>query len=362
MANGWRVCPSHRSQFLRLARGYDVGKIIAECGAFIQSLEIDASVLIMFYSIVNRVSKIEDYGMIRGLISPILTPFNDDLSVATDLYVGFAKRLLSEGGCSGLAPFGTTGEALSVGIDERLAAVDALLDGGIDGGRLIVGTGVTNLQDTARLTKHAVERGCYGAMVLPAFYFKGVSDDGLYEYYRRLIEMVDHPDLRIFLYHIPQVSGVGLSIELVQRLNKDFPDIVVGIKDSSGVWENTEALLKIKTLTTYPGSEVPVIEACKMGAVGCISATANLNGNKIDHVIKLCLEGNYGEAEKAHEEVKAIRYLFQDYAPIPAQKALLAKATGEKRWNNLRPPLMSMDAGKLSALDSELREKFDFQI
>ena len=300
--------------------------------------------------------------MIKGLISPVLTPFNDDLSLATDLYVDFAKKLLESGGCSGLAPFGTTGEALSVSIQERLDAVDALIDGGIDPSLLIVGTGLTNLHDTATLTRHAAERGCGGAMTLPAFYFKGVSDEGLYQYYSRLIEAVNHPDLKIYLYHIPQVSGVGLSIDLVKRLHNDYPDIVVGIKDSSGVWENTEALLNIKSLITYPGAELPLIEACKLGAPGCISATANLNGNKIDNVIRLCHAGDYDAAEVAHEEVKAIRYLFQDYAPIPAQKALLARGTGETRWNNLRPPLLSMDTDKVASLEKELMDKFGFQV
>ena len=300
--------------------------------------------------------------MIKGLISPILTPFNDDLSLATDLYVDFAKKLLSTGGCSGLAPFGTTGEALSVSIQERLDAVDALIDGGIDPSLLIVGTGLTNLHDTATLSRHAAERGCLGAMVLPAFYFKGVSDEGLYQYYSRLIEAVNHPNFKIYLYHIPQVSGVGLSIDLVKRLHADFPEIVVGIKDSSGVWENTEALLGIKSLITYPGAELPLIEACKLGAPGCISATANLNGNKIDNVIKLCHAGDYDAAAAAHEEVKAIRYLFQDYAPIRAQKALLARATGESRWNNLRPPMLSMDTDKVASLEKELMEKFGFQV
>jgi 4-hydroxy-tetrahydrodipicolinate synthase len=300
--------------------------------------------------------------MNKGLIAPILTPFNDDLSVATDLYVEFAKKLLSTGGCSGLAPFGTTGEASSVCIKERLNVVDALIDAGIDPGLLLIGSGLTNLYDTATLTRHAAERGCYGAMVLPAFYFKTVSDEGLYQYYSRLIDMVNHPDLKIFLYNIPQVSGVSLSIDLVKRLHSDFPDIIVGIKDSSGEWKNTEALLEVKSLITYPGAELPIIEACQLGAPGCISATANLNGKRISNVISLCFAGDYEAAKVAHEEVKAIRNLFQDYAPIPVQKALLARATGEPRWNNLCPPLMSVNMDKASALEAELKEKFNFTV
>ena len=300
--------------------------------------------------------------MIKGLISPILTPFNPDLSIATDLYIELARKLLATGGCSGLAPFGTTGEALSVGIEERLTALDALIDAGIDPKVMIPGTGLTNFVDTARLTRHAVDRGCLGAMILPAFYFKGVSDDGIYAYYARLIEEVDHPGLKIYLYHIPQVAGVGLSPELVARLHGDFPKTVVGIKDSSGDWNNTVALLEIKSLITYPGAELPVIEAIRMGAPGCISATANLNGNGIAEVIDLCHAGKWYEAEKAHEKVRAIRLMFQDYAPIPAQKALLARATGDARWNTLRPPMMAMNEDNVIALETSLRDQFGFAV
>ena len=299
---------------------------------------------------------------LKGLISPVLTPFNDDLSVATDLYVDFAKQLLATGGCAGLAPFGTTGEALSVSIRERMESLDALVAAGVDPKLMMPGTGLTNLEDTATLTRHAAEHGCYGAMTLPAFYFKGVSDDGLFDYYSRLIDMVNHDDLRIFLYHIPQVSGVGLSIDLVRRLHEAYPEIIVGIKDSSGDWDNTVALLDIKTLITYPGAELPVIEAIKLGAPGCISATANLNGNGIAKVIDLCHAGDFDQAEEVHKTVKEIRYLFQDYAPIPAQKALLARGTGDSRWNNLRPPMMAMAPEKVADLEKTLKEKYDFTI
>ena len=299
---------------------------------------------------------------LKGLISPVLTPFNDDLSVATDLYVDFAKQLLATGGCAGLAPFGTTGEALSVSIRERMESLDALVAAGIDPKLMMPGTGLTNLEDTATLTRHAAEHGCYGAMTLPAFYFKGVSDDGLFDYYSRLIDMVNHDDLRIFLYHIPQVSGVGLSIDLVRRLHEAYPEIIVGIKDSSGDWDNTAALLDIKTLITYPGAELPVIEAIKLGAPGCISATANLNGNGIAKVIDLCHAGDFDQAEEVHKTVKEIRYLFQDCAPIPAQKALLARGTGDSRWNNLRPPMMAMAPEKVADLEKTLKEKYDFTI
>ena len=297
--------------------------------------------------------------MIKGLIAPILTPFDKQLKLDQKMYNDLAKDLLNNG-CSGLAPFGTTGEALSVGNDERMHALEGLIKSGIDPDILIPGTGLCNLPDTIKLTKHAIDMGCHGVMTLPPFYFKGMTDDGLFEYFEKLIEGVNTNKLKIYLYHIPQVCGVGLSIDLVQKLKSSFPETIVGIKDSSGVWENTEALLKIKDLIVYPGAELPVIEAIKLGAPGCISATANLNSKDIASVIDLCHSKNWDEAEKLQKKVKSVRLLFQDYAPIPAQKALLAIQTKNPMWNNLRPPFQQISKEKSAELANTLRNEFGF--
>ena len=297
--------------------------------------------------------------MIKGLIAPILTPFDRQLKLDQMMYNDLAKDLLNNG-CSGLAPFGTTGEALSVGNDERMDALEGLIKSGIDPDILIPGTGLCNLPDTIKLTKHAIDMGCHGVMTLPPFYFKGMTDDGLFEHFEKLIEGVNTNKLKIYLYHIPQVCGVGLSIDLVQKLKSSFPETIVGIKDSSGVWENTEALLKIKDLIVYPGAELPVIEAIKLGAPGCISATANLNSKDIASVIELCHSENWDEAEKLQKKVKSVRLLFQDYAPIPAQKALLAIQTKNPMWNNLRPPFQQISKEKSAELANTLRDEFGF--
>ena len=276
----------------------------------------------------------------RGVIAPILTPFNDDLSVAQDLYVAHAKWLFEQG-CAGIAPFGTTGEALSVGIDERIAAIRALIDGGIDPARMIPGTGLSNVADTARLSRACLDMACTGVMTLPPFYYKGVTDDGLYEYFKQLIATIG-PDARIYLYHIPPIAIVGVPPGLAARLHRDFPEQIVGIKDSSGDWQNTRVLLEIDGLTVYPGSELPLIDALELGAPGCISATANLNAGAIAGVVERYDKGDVAAAKELHEDVKRFRLLVEEYSPIPAQKRLLAMATGDPRWANVRPPLTAM--------------------
>jgi len=291
--------------------------------------------------------------MIRGLIAPILSPFTDDLSFDQITYNKLAKNLLGSG-CAGLTPFGTTGEALSIGVEDRKRALDGLIASGIDPSVLIPGTGLCNLSESVALSQQAVDAGCEGVMVLPPFYFKDVSDEGLLHYYEEFISRVNRDNLRIYLYHIPQVSGVGLSLELVDALRKKYPTIVVGIKDSSGDWGNTKNLLDMEDFIVYPGSELQLVEAMKMGAPGCISATANLNSRQISDVIKHCEDENWDKAAASHEPVIQTRLVFQNYSPIPAQKALLAQITRQESWRNVRPPLMPLDNEKMRQLKEEL--------
>lgn len=276
----------------------------------------------------------------RGVVAPILTPFNDDLSVATDLYVELARRLFDEG-CAGLAPFGTTGEALSVGVDERIEAIDALINGGVDPARMIPGTGLSNVADTARLSRACLDRGCAAVMTLPPFYFKGVSENGIYRHFAELICKIGD-DARIILYHIPPIAVVGIPPALASRLHADFPEQIVGIKDSSGDWDNTRKLFDIDGLVVYPGSELPLIDALDLGGPGCISATANINMREIVKVVTLYDEGDLDAARAQQQAISRTRQAIQDFGPIPAQKRLLAIETGDARWANVRPPLDPM--------------------
>ena len=294
---------------------------------------------------------------LRGVIAPNLTPFNDDLSIAEGLYLDHAEWLIDQG-CIGLAPFGTTGEALSIGMDERMDLLEKLCKR-VDPAKIVPGTGLTSHPDTVKLTQHAVDLGCAGAMTLPPFYFKGVSDDGLFDYFEWLIEAVDRPALRIYLYHIPQVSGVAVPPSVTERLFKAFPEIVVGIKDSSGVWENTEKLLAIKGLIVYPAQENTLIEGHALGAAGCISATANLNPGNIAKLIQT-IESGAPDME-LNAQVGAFRKLVAGAGPIPAQKALLTKWTGDDRWSRLRPPLQAMPDVEALAAEVSALEGYTYQ-
>jgi len=296
----------------------------------------------------------------HGLIAPVLTPFNSDLSIAMDLFVAHARRVLDQG-CVAIAPFGTTGEALSVGIDERIGAIRGLIDNGIDPALMIPGTGLSNIADTARLSRGCLDMGCAAVMTLPPFYYKAVKEDALYRYFQQLIATIGS-DARIVLYHIPPVAIVGIPPSLTARLRADFPEQIVGIKDSSGDWENTKQLLDIDGLPVFPGSELPLPEAMALGAPGCVSATANVNAPAIARIIALCDQGDADGARALHDNVKGVRLAIQDSGPIPAQKRLLAMASGDDRWANVRPPLTEMPAAAGRRLADRLQRDFNFRI
>jgi 4-hydroxy-tetrahydrodipicolinate synthase len=179
-----------------------------------------------------------------GVIAPVLTPFGEDGAPDPDRFIEHAEWLMGDGGCTALAPFGTTSEANSLALDERMDLLEELVESGLEPLNLMPGTGTCSLADTITLTQHAIDLGVGGVLMLPPFYYKDVSDEGLYKYYAEVIDEIADDNLRIYLYHIPQVSGVRISLDLIERLRGEFPETVLGLKDSSGDWSNMHAILE----------------------------------------------------------------------------------------------------------------------
>lgn len=273
---------------------------------------------------------------LAGIICPIVTPFNDDGSLARDLFVGHARRMLADG-AHYLSPFGTTGEALSVSMAERITALEWLLEDGIAAERLMPGTGLTALPETVALTAHAVGLGCPAVMVLPSFFYRAVGDDGQARYYRELVERLADPRLRIILYNIPQNSGVPVSPDLTRRLNQMFPATIAAYKDSSGDWANTQAVIAAAPgVSVFPGSESFLVAGLAAGGAGCISATVNLNAGAIRAVYDGARAGR--DVALAEATMKAVRKAAQEAGLIGGIKAVLAVRSGDRRWLNLRAP------------------------
>jgi 4-hydroxy-tetrahydrodipicolinate synthase len=288
-----------------------------------------------------------------GVLSPVVTPFTDDLSPDAGRLVKQCQWLLSQD--VGLAVFGTNSEANSLSVEEKIDLMDALAGSGIDAARMMPGTGCCALTDTVRLTAHAARLGCGGTLMLPPFYYKGVSDDGLYASFSEVIQRVGDEALRIYLYHIPPVAQVGLSVDLIERLVKDFPDTVVGIKDSSGDWANTKAMLDRQwdDFRVFVGSESFLLANMRNGGAGCISATANVNPAAID---RLYQTWEADDADEQQDVLNDIRDTVMAYPMIPALKATVAEFSGDDNWRTVRPPLMQLGAAESATLAATLRE------
>lgn len=275
------------------------------------------------------------------LFVPAITPFAEDMSVDHTRMVAHARALL-DAGAHGLAPFGTTSEANSMSVAERMAALEALIEGGIPADALIPGTGCAALPDTVALSAHATKLGCRGVLMLPPFYYKGVSDDGVFAAYAHVIEAVGAANLGVYLYHIPQMSGVAISHALISRLLKAYPGTIRGLKDSSGKWEySRDVIAAFPEIATYSASESMIVDNAAAGGAGCISASSNVNPAGIRRLI----DGLGSEEEAALlAQVSAVRKIFEGVPLIPAIKAAVALQHGDAAFGRLRPPFVAPGA------------------
>lgn len=291
---------------------------------------------------------------IKGVLSPVVTPFNRDLAPDADRFVRHCKWLLSHG-CSGLAVFGTNSEANSLSVDERVMLLEALIEAGVPASKLMPGTGCSALSDSVVLTAHAVKLGCAGVLMLPPFYYKGVSDEGLFRNFSEVVQRVADERLQLYLYHIPPVSSVPISLGLIERLLKAHPKSIAGIKDSSGDWNNTKAVLDAFATSgfdVFAGSETFLLDNMRHGGVGCITATGNVNPAAIDKVWR---NWQSAEADKLQAGITATRMAVQKLPMIPALKAIVAKFSDDPEWSTVRPPLIENTQAQLEGLFADLK-------
>ena len=290
-------------------------------------------------------------GRLGGIWAPACTPLGGGREIDHDKLAAHLHRLVGAG-CRGVVLFGTTGEATSFSVVERAAALDAVLDRGLDPGDVIVGTGCAAVADSVALTRHAAARECHRVLVLPPFYYKGVTDEGLFRSYATIIEGVADPRLQVFLYHIPQISTVPITPAVLGRLHADYPGIVAGMKDSSGDTEGTEGFIRaFPELEIFPGNELALLRLLEAGASGCITATANLNAPQMRRVYDMWEQGDPGVAE-IQERVGAFRNVIDAYPMVPALKHLIGRANDDESWSRLRPPLVRLHEDELVELDA----------
>jgi len=292
---------------------------------------------------------------IRGVLSPVVTPFKADLSPDPQRFIAHCRWLLSQN--CGLAVFGTNSEANSLSAEERTMMLDALAGAGLDTSRMMPGTGCCSIPETVRLTSHAVKHNCAGVLMLPPFYYKGVSEEGLYRHFSEVVQRVGDARLRIYLYHIPPVAVVGITPGLVERLLKTYPTAIAGMKDSSGDWNNTKTFLDAfakSGFDVFVGSESFLLANMRNGGVGTISATANVNPAAIH---KLYVEWRNADADDQQARLVAVRNTFgQKYLMIGALKQGIAIYADDPGWAAVRPPLVALTAEQAKSLAAELKQ------
>jgi 4-hydroxy-tetrahydrodipicolinate synthase len=293
-----------------------------------------------------------DTPRITGVLSPVVTPFRVDLSPDGERFVRQCRWLLSQD--VGLAVFGTNSEANSLSVEEKIELLDRLVGAGVDPARMMPGTGHCALPDSVRLTAHAVKQGCGGVLMLPPFYYKGVSDEGLFRSFAEIIERVGEARLRVYLYHIPPVAQVPITLGLVERLLKAYPAQIAGMKDSGGDWSNTQAFLDAFApggFDVFPGAETFLLQGMRHGGAGCISATANVNPAAIARLFDTW-RGADADAQQAR--LDRIRGVFAKFPMIPALKAAVAHYGGDPGWATVRPPLVALTVEQSRALVEQL--------
>ena len=293
-----------------------------------------------------------------GVLAPVITPFTDNLRPDSQRFIKHCNWIVAQG--ANLAVFGTNSEANSLNLAEKIHLLEELVMAGVNPEKLMPGTGCCALSDSIILTKRAVELGCGGVLMLPPFYYKGVSDQGLFDFYAQVIESVADDKLHIYLYHIPPISQISISLGLIEKLAAKYPINIAGIKDSSGDWNQTKAFndLAIENFAVFCGSESFLLQNMRTGGAGCISATANVNPSAIMGLYKHWQDSG---AEQRQKDLNKIRIIFQAYPMIPALKAATAMYGEDSEWVRVRPPLTKLTDEQYSDLSRELSSA-DFQM
>ncbi len=305
---------------------------------------------------------------IRGVLAPVVTPFKSDLAPDSQRFIAHCKWLLSQN--CGLAVFGTNSEANSLSMEERAILLDELVAAGVDPSRIMPGIGCCSIMETVKLTKQAVGNGCAGVLMLPPFYYKDVSEEGLYRYFSEVVQRVGDARLKIYLYHIPPVAVVGISTGLVERLLAAYPSAIAGMKDSSGDWNNTKTFLDAfaetarpaptaraaRTFDVFVGSESFLLSNMRNGGVGTISATANVNPAAIH---KLYTEWDAADdADEQQSKLNVVREVFSSRkfpSMIAALKQAIAIYADDPAWRTVRPPLVELTPEQAKTLAAELK-------
>jgi 4-hydroxy-tetrahydrodipicolinate synthase len=291
-----------------------------------------------------------------GVYAAVLTPFDEEGNPDSATLALHCRWLLING-CDGLSILGTTGEANSLSFEERLHLMEKLVEDGIPAQVLLPGTGSCALPDAVRLSARAVQLGAAGVLLLPPFYYKSVSEEGVFAAVSEVIERLGDPRLRVYLYHFPQMTAVPFGPDLIERLRSRYPEVVAGMKDSSGDLANMTAnAARFPEFGVFTGSDEFLLPLLSVGGAGCITGVCNLAAPIAGQVWSAWRNADLQAAQAAQAHLNAVRRAFVAYPLSAALKEILALHTGQRRWRRLRPPLQPLTDQQARALQKELEQ------
>jgi len=295
----------------------------------------------------------QDASFLQGIWPALLTPLDAALDIDHAAFAAHTKSLLTAG-CAGATPFGTTGEGPSFSVDERRAALDALLHAGVPASQLLVSTSCAALPDVLALTRHALQVGAASCLLMPPFFLKGVPDAGVLDFYRRVIDRIADEKLRLVLYHIPQVSGVALTPSVVSALLGQYPGTIVGIKDSgcerAASLRFAEAFMP--PLQVWVGHEPDLQVLAARGSRGAVSGVANIMPRLVQ---RLVMQHAAPGAAADLQRMRALLDFLPGYGLTAAFKAVMAMLTGQPGWRRVRAPLVALDDAACTKLEAQMR-------
>jgi 4-hydroxy-tetrahydrodipicolinate synthase len=284
-----------------------------------------------------------------GIWAAALTPLDAQLHPELREAIAYYRDLLAAG-CDGINLLGTTGEAMSFGLDQRRRLMESIARSDLPLARVMVGTGAASLDDAAQLTRLAFELGFAAALVLPPFFYRDARDEGVVRFFDELLDRAHSPGKRILLYNFPQMSGVTFHVELVDRLAAEFPGAIVGLKDSSNdAALQRDVVQRHPEWSVFPSSESDLVAAKAYGAAGCISGSVALWG-------KIAADAFHRGDEAAAARAGALRAALAGPPLIPAMRYLTAKARDEDAWRRSLPPIVALTDEEGAALDARLAQ------
>lgn len=293
--------------------------------------------------------------LFSGIYTASLTPLTSSYETNLPALVSHVEQLF-ESGSDGVAILGSTGEANSLTIEQRLDII-SYCGRTLAPERLMMGTGSCALQDAIHLTQASIDAGVFSVLVIPPFYYKPQSDESVIRYYSELISSVDDSRLRIIFYNFPKLSGYNFSTEILQEFKERFGDIAAGIKDSSGNWENMLSITKnVPNFMVYSGTETLLLNILREGGAGCITASANLLAPECQLVYQAWRNDQQNTAEQVQKELTVLRKALESYQFVSELKGLMAEHTGSEHWQEMLPPFIPLLPSQVRELSEKIND------